>query len=397
VRQLTVYIVDVNTLRPVSKAKCSCLLACDVHLATILCSFPVSAVHEYGAKSAPVLRNSVLRTQHFLAKFLPSTRIIYEMNISTAHHSGGAGIIEAKFEQVTVESFSKTTPQVKLGALWWAVHLKVHTFSYEDRHITCSLVNMNTKAVVVDFVVSAVSIGSLIIGDIGSQKKQRIAGHCASSLTCSRCLRITGPVSVAVRIVISAVESEYIGYERTLAPFAEDQSVDVAEISPPDVTICTANDTDEDACGIPAHKSILCFHSPVFKTMFKTGMKEASTNKITITDYPEPVVREFVRFLYADRTSRSMLHEYGIQLLEMADKYQVTSLLAVCEHYLCGHVDADNVLGLLTLADRCSALILKSTALAFIRSNLSAVNASGKTTDLSAELVKDLLKELELR
>jgi hypothetical protein len=46
------------------------------------------------------------------------------------------------------------------------------------------------------------------------------------------------------------------------------------------------------------------------------------------------------------------------------------------------------------MADSCGATVLKAKALSFIRDHLQAVSTSGNFTDLSAELMKDVLKAL---
>jgi hypothetical protein len=110
---------------------------------------------------------------------------------------------------------------------------------------------------------------------------------------------------------------------------------------------------------------MLALHSPVFQAMFTSKMKEASASTIEITDFPEAVVREFVRFLYEARCTKSILDEHADQLLIMADK----------------------------LADSHGARALRAKCLSFLRVHADRMVESGAFTDLSAELVKDVFKK----
>jgi hypothetical protein len=316
------------------------------------------------------------------------------MNITATYYSCGVGVIEARFERLSLEPFTKTTPPVKLGDLWWVVEVLYTSHENGVCDMSCSLINVNNEDVVVDITTCVVNSNFMVNGYVGSARKKLVPSHGRYPLTSCRTIHAATIMNFSLSIAMSNVETEFVRSEHTPPPFVRGKLVDVAEIFPPDVTIRSSGHNSEDEGGIPAHKCILSLHSPVFRAMFKAGMMEASTSKVTIADYPQNVIGEFVQFLYADRTSRSKLREHGTQLLEMADKYQVTSLQAVCEHYLCSHIDADNVFDLLTLAERCGADLLKKTALTYIRRNLRAVAESGKVPDLPAEVVKDLLKEL---
>lgn len=46
------------------------------------------------------------------------------------------------------------------------------------------------------------------------------------------------------------------------------------------------------------HKSVLSAHSPVFKTMFRSEMKEAADNKIVINDVSPFVFEKLLIFIY---------------------------------------------------------------------------------------------------
>ena len=56
-------------------------------------------------------------------------------------------------------------------------------------------------------------------------------------------------------------------------------------------------------------------------------------------------------------------------LLAAGDKYDLSDLKSVCESSLCGSVNIDTVLGLLTVADRHAASVLKTFSMRFIVEN----------------------------
>jgi hypothetical protein len=325
------------------------------------------------------------------------------MKITAIQKENGSGVIDVFFDLPRTTS---KTPPIKLGAQSWVIEVRCITEGPPGlpRGITCLLVNMNSYDVVVDFTVDILNAYALngfntpineIYNRAGSAKKMKIKSRRGFELFYPQALS-----TFNVRVTIQAVETGFVQYERNSAPFVEGNWQNIDQIFPPDIFIRTCDERVQKSApddGIPAHKVILSLHSPVFRAMFKTGMREATSTTILISDFSEPVVREFVQFLYADRSAKSALQVHGMQLLAMADKYQVSSLSAVCVSYLSSHLTEANVFHALTLADSCGATVLKAKALSYIRDHLQAVSTSGNFTDLSAELVKDVLKALAQR
>jgi hypothetical protein len=117
---------------------------------------------------------------------------------------------------------------------------------------------------------------------------------------------------------------------------------------------------------VPAHKMVLVARSPVFRAMLMGHMQEANTCNITIPNVEEAVVRAFVRFLYCDSCAAVDLQAHALDLLAMADQYDVPALLSVCEAYLSSHLTVKNALSMLKAADLHRASKLKEGALAYI-------------------------------
>jgi hypothetical protein len=97
---------------------------------------------------------------------------------------------------------------------------------------------------------------------------------------------------------------------------------------------------------------------------------------------------------YEDRCARSVLSECGLQLLHLADEYEVTGLTALCERYLINDITVDNACELLKLAESCHAVQLRSAALSFLHAKVTAMAEKGALIELSADLTMKVFKEL---
>jgi len=81
----------------------------------------------------------------------------------------------------------------------------------------------------------------------------------------------------------------------------------------------------EEAFG--AHRSLLSARSPVFAGMFASGMKEAETGQVRIDDTDPKIFQCFLKFLYTGMYEPSPMDS---DLLTVADKYQVETLMELC-------------------------------------------------------------------
>ena len=79
-----------------------------------------------------------------------------------------------------------------------------------------------------------------------------------------------------------------------------------------------------------AHKAIVCARSPVFSAMFATEMRESATGRVKIDDVTPKVFRQFLQFLYTGSLGTSFYNNR--QLAYCADKYQVDTLIALCQN-----------------------------------------------------------------
>merc|ERR1712029_263438 len=137
------------------------------------------------------------------------------------------------------------------------------------------------------------------------------------------------------------------------------------------------------------HKVILASHSPVFKAMLTSNMKEKNNNEIQIDDIEPEVMTEFLEFIYTGKSSN--LDKFAMRLFIAADKYQIISLKETCEKNLISSLRIDNCISLLKLGDKCSPAIKKS-ALKFMIKNKSSINIDENFVN-HPSLMLEVLKE----
>lgn len=140
-----------------------------------------------------------------------------------------------------------------------------------------------------------------------------------------------------------------------------------------------------------AHKAILAARSPVFLAMFKHDMKERHENIVEIRDIDERVMREMLRFIYAERVER--IQEFANDLLAAAEKYSLEGLKIMCEEALCGKLTINNAADVLALADMYNADCLKTQVIHFLVAHgkdpslwSRYLNSTSKSTSLLAGL-----------
>ncbi|CAH3135304.1 unnamed protein product, partial [Pocillopora meandrina] len=132
-----------------------------------------------------------------------------------------------------------------------------------------------------------------------------------------------------------------------------------------------------------AHKFVLAISSPVFYAMFFGELAE-TTNSINSSDCEYPSLLELFRFIYSDEVNLDA--DNVMQVLYLAKKYMLPSLVDQCTDFLGKNLDASNVFHVLpeaqtyeekNLVDKCWKVIdehgdeaVKSDAFATIEKSL---------------------------
>lgn len=117
-----------------------------------------------------------------------------------------------------------------------------------------------------------------------------------------------------------------------------------------------------------AHKAILAARAGYFAAMFEHETKEKKENRVEITDVDAEVLTEMLQFIYTGKVPS--MDKYAVELLAVADKYQLEPLKVICEEALCSKLAPENfdlVQNFLLLADLYNASKLKTKVLDFIR------------------------------
>ena len=151
---------------------------------------------------------------------------------------------------------------------------------------------------------------------------------------------------------------------------------------------------------IPAHKFVLAISSPVFFAMFYGQMAETK-DSIELPDCEYESLLEFFRFLYSDNVNLS--GNNVMQVLYLANKYMVPSLVEKCKEYLRDNLIASNVFCILPLAqkfedkdleDRCWKVIEEQTEEAMTSDEFVTVERSVVESVVKREVLK--VTEVEL-
>jgi hypothetical protein len=95
-----------------------------------------------------------------------------------------------------------------------------------------------------------------------------------------------------------------------------------------DITVTVGNET------IFAHKMMLCVRSEVFKAMFDSVLIESKTNTLNIVDFCASTVKNLLRYLYTDGFDPDLSMLRALDLIAIADKYQVSNLKEDCLQFM---------------------------------------------------------------
>lgn len=118
---------------------------------------------------------------------------------------------------------------------------------------------------------------------------------------------------------------------------------------------------------VKASKYILGLHSPVFKAMFENDWKDSRENLVQIDDVEYDVMLIFVKALHSVPVYLDDIN-VALQLIIVADKYNVEEIKQQAQYYVKGEINKDNAINILTLAHKLSIEDMKREALNFMTS-----------------------------
>jgi len=148
---------------------------------------------------------------------------------------------------------------------------------------------------------------------------------------------------------------------------------------------------------INCHKFQLARRSEVFEAMFNhNDTKENQVNEVEIKDFNAETVKDFVDFLY-NGEPEDKGRCYDLDLLALADKYNVGILKTACEKELISKLDKSNVVGMWIGSDLYQAEDLYKAALDYLVNNWDIIEELEGYKSLSEkpELLMKLIKEMK--
>jgi speckle-type POZ protein len=123
-------------------------------------------------------------------------------------------------------------------------------------------------------------------------------------------------------------------------------------------------DGEKEQRELQVHKVVLGARSPVFAAMFEPHTEEAQKAEVHYNDIDYDVMREMLFYMYSGRSP--LLQQMALDLLAVADRFQLNGLKEMADQVLRNGLSNDNVCRNLVLADMHNALELKQDALRFI-------------------------------
>jgi hypothetical protein len=150
-------------------------------------------------------------------------------------------------------------------------------------------------------------------------------------------------------------------------------------------------------CGgktFPCHKSILASRSDVFTKMFENKTAtENNKNEVELEDFQPETLEDFMKFLYSDEIN--VTRYISVDLLLLADKYNVPLLKKKCEIGLGSHIALDNAIDLITVSSRIQASILLQRTAKFIFQHLKELVDTTKWNEMveaNPKLMNEIFK-----
>lgn len=134
-----------------------------------------------------------------------------------------------------------------------------------------------------------------------------------------------------------------------------------------DFTIfCGGDEEDKDSIKhmLHVHKVVLCARSPVFSAMLEPHTEEAQKGEVYYDDIDYDVMREMLYYMYSGKAPK--LQQMALDLLAVADRFQLIGLKEIADQVLRNGLSVDNVCRNLVLADMHNSAELKADALRFI-------------------------------
>lgn len=116
------------------------------------------------------------------------------------------------------------------------------------------------------------------------------------------------------------------------------------------------------------HAYKLRAHSDVFQLMLShEQMRESQEKKIEILDFSPVAVRAMVEFIYAGVIKTEIDVIGSVDVMQIAEKYQIMALKMTCEQHLLDKLNVNNVLDCIIHAERYNTDVLYDACVEYVR------------------------------
>ncbi|KRT79578.1 BTB And C-terminal Kelch domain containing protein [Oryctes borbonicus] len=139
-----------------------------------------------------------------------------------------------------------------------------------------------------------------------------------------------------------------------------------------------------------AHKVVLSACSDYFRAMFNRNMLESQNDTVTLYDISPKGFKLLLNYMY---TSQLELTEENIQdVLEVAVYLQIDHVINKCSEYLETHLNKENCVDIVKIAEIFAIRKLRIAAYRYICSNLSVIAELDQFCNFSSEHIEHILK-----
>ncbi|KAL7288011.1 hypothetical protein TKK_0018061 [Trichogramma kaykai] len=147
---------------------------------------------------------------------------------------------------------------------------------------------------------------------------------------------------------------------------------------------------------IPAHKIMLSAASPVFRAMFTHDMLENKENSVNINNTTVNILTEMLRYIYTGEIE-TIETDKILEILAVADKYQIDTLKTKCGEILCAELSTENAIDILVAAHKYKVKHLEEEVIKFVTTHIQLIYDSEKMKEIDdpnilLELMQSLVK-----
>ena len=120
------------------------------------------------------------------------------------------------------------------------------------------------------------------------------------------------------------------------------------------------------------HKLVLLAESPYFEAMFNSGMREAQSQMIELSDISHHIMEVLIEFMYTSKVSVTANNVY--ELLHAADLLQMVKVRDFCTNYLVKMLTVANCFSMLDVGKMYSNDPLVNQIVKYISLNLETIS-----------------------